>query len=115
MVTVKAARELALSFEETDEKPHFDRFAFRVKGKIFCTLSEVNKDVNLKLSLHEQAILCKAGPVELIHPVAGGWGRMGMTTIQLPKTTKAFFKDALTTAYCNVAPLKLAEKYTSYD
>lgn len=114
MVTVKTAREFALSFEETDEKPHFDRFAFRVKGKIFCTLSEEKKDVNLKLSLHEQAVFCKADP-EVIHPVAGGWGRMGMTTIHLPKTPKGFFKDALTTAYCNVAPLKLSEKYKPYE
>ncbi len=50
MVMVKTARELALSFEETVEKPHFDRFSFRGKGKIFYTLSEEKKEVNLKLT-----------------------------------------------------------------
>lgn len=114
MVTVKAARAFALSFEATDEKPHFDRFAFRVKGKIFCTLSEEKKDLNLKLTLHEQSVFCKADP-EVIHPIAGGWGRQGWTTIHLSKAPKAFFRDALTTAYCNIAPLKLAEKYKSYE
>jgi len=114
MVTVKAARKLALSFEAADEKPHFDRFAFRVKGKIFCTLSEEKKDLNLKLTLHEQSVFCKADS-EVIHPVTGGWRRQGWTTIHLPKAPKAFFRDALTTAYCNIAPLKLAEKYKSYE
>ena len=113
MVSAKTARELSLSFEATDEKPHFDRFAFRVKRKIFCTLSEEKEDMNLKLTLHEQSVFCKADP-EIIHPVPGGWGRQGWTTIHLPKTPKGFFKDALTTAYCNIAPLKLAEKYRQY-
>jgi predicted DNA-binding protein (MmcQ/YjbR family) len=113
MVSVKTARKIALDFEETDEKPHADRIAFRVKGKIFSTLSEENKDVNLKLTPFEQSIWCKVDP-EIIHPVAGGWGRQGWTTIHLTKTSKAFFIEVIRIAYCNIAPLKLAEKYRQY-
>jgi|GEM_PF-2729719 hypothetical protein len=35
MITAHTARKIALGFQETDEKPHFDRIAFRVRGKIF--------------------------------------------------------------------------------
>jgi YjbR len=114
MISVKTAREMALGFEETDEKPHFDRMAFRVRGKIFSTLSEEKKDVNFKLTPYEQASCCENQDPEMIHPVAGGWGRQGWTTIQLAKTNKAFFKKIMTIAYCNIAPLVLAEKYSSY-
>jgi hypothetical protein len=115
MITVKAAREIALSFEETDERPHFDRAAFLVRGKIFSTLSEEKKDVNFKLSIYEQSICCENADPLVIHPVNGGWGRQGWTTIHLPKTNKAFFIKVITIAYCNIAPISLAEKYKSYQ
>lgn len=101
---------MALSFPETDEHPHFDRKAFRVKKKIFATLSEKEMSVNLKLTLVDQSVFCAFDP-SVIYPVPGGWGRMGMTTVNLKKVRKAMFKDALTVAYCTTAPLKLAEKF----
>ncbi len=114
MISVKEAREIALGFDETDEKPHFERMAFRVRGKIFSTLSVEKKDVNFKLTPYEQTRCCEGQDPVIIHPVAGGWGRQGWTTIHLPKTTKKFFKKIMTVAYCNIAPLELAEKYISY-
>lgn len=111
MVSVEAARQMALSFPETDEHPHFDRQAFQVKKKIFATLSEKDKTVNLKLTLVDQSVFCSLNK-NIIYPVPGGWGRMGYTTAQLSKVKKSMFKDALTTAYCTVAPKKLAEKFS---
>ena len=114
MITSKTARKIALGFLETDEKPHFDRIAFRVKGRIFSTLSESMRDVNLKLTPYEQSISCRDADPKCIHPVAGGWGKQGWTTIHLQYTSKVFFKEVLTLAYCNIAPIYLAEKYKSY-
>ena len=114
MISVKTAREIALGFLETDEKPHFDRLAFRVRGKIFSTLSEEKKDLNLKLTPYDQSICCKNADPELIHPVAGGWGRQGWTTLHLSKTNKKFYQELITLAYCNIAPIQLAEKYKTY-
>jgi hypothetical protein len=114
MITVHTARKIALGFSETDEKPHVDRIAFRVKGKIFSTLSEPKRDVNFKLTPFEQSICCKEAGPECIHPVPGGWGRQGWTTIHLTQTDRAFFIKVMTIAYCNIAPLYLAEKYKSY-
>jgi len=110
MVSIDTARQLALSFPETDEHPHFDRKAFRVKKKIFATLSEKDRTVNLKLTLVEQSVFCAFDP-SIIYPVPGGWGRMGMTTVNLKKVKKAMFKDVLTVAYCTTAPPKLSERF----
>ncbi len=110
MVSVATVRQMALSFPETDEHPHFERKAFRVKNKIFATLSEKDLTVSLKLNLHDQSVFC-AFDKEVIYPVPGGWGRMGFTYVNLKKVRKAMFKDALIVAYCTTAPPKLAEKF----
>ena len=109
MVSCKTVRQRALSFPETDEHPHFQRMAFRVKKKIFATLSEKERIVSLKLALHDQSVFC-AFDSSVIYRVPGGWGRMGFTFVNLKKVKMAMFKDALTVAYCTTAPLKLAEK-----
>ena len=110
MVSIDTVRQLALSFPETDEHPHFERKAFRVKKKIFATLSEKDMTLSLKLTLHDQSVFCSFDK-SVIYPVPGGWGRMGFTFVNLKKVKKAMFKDALTVAYCNSAPSKLAENY----
>jgi hypothetical protein len=110
MVSIEKARQLALTFPETDEHPHFDKKAFRVKKKIFATLDEKKKRLVLKLTLIDQSVFCSFDPT-IIYPVPGGWGRQGATIVELTKVKTAMFKDALTTAYCTVAPSKLAEKF----
>jgi hypothetical protein len=110
MVSTQTVRQIALSFSETDEHPHFERQAFRVKKKIFATLLEKDQTLNVKLSAIDQSVFCKFDP-EIIYPVPGKWGLNGMTTIKLTKVKKSMVKDALTCAYCNVAPKELAQKY----
>jgi hypothetical protein len=110
MVSIETVRQLALSFPETDEHPHFDRKAFRVKKKIFATLDEKNKRAMVKLSPEDQSVFC-AFDKSIIYPVPGGWGLQGATYIDLGKVKRSMFKDALTVAYCTTAPPKLAEKY----
>jgi hypothetical protein len=110
MVTIAEVRKLALFFPETDEHPHFERKAFRVKKKIFATLSEKDMILNLKLTVEDQSVFC-AFDKTVIYPVPGGWGRMGFTSVNLKKVKKTMFKDALTVAYCTTAPPKLAEKF----
>jgi YjbR protein len=110
MVSTQTVRQIAVAFAETDEHPHFERQAFRVKKKIFATLLEKNQTLNVKLSLIDQSVFCALDPA-IIYPVPGQWGLNGMTTIELTKVKKSMVKDALTCAYCNVAPKELAEKY----
>ena len=110
MVSIETIRQIALSFPETDEHPHFERQAFRVKKKIFATLLEKNQTLNVKLSSIDKSVFCAFDPA-IIYPVPGKWGLNGMTTIELNKVKKSMAKDALTCAYCNVAPPQLAQKY----
>jgi len=110
MIRSKTVRQLALSFPESDEHPHFHLAAFRVKKKIFATLDEEKKRVMVKLNLANQSVFC-AFDSSVIYPVPGGWGRKGATYIDLGKIKKSMLKDALTMAYCHVAPAALAKKY----
>jgi predicted DNA-binding protein (MmcQ/YjbR family) len=110
MVSNSTVRQLALAFPETDEHPHFDKAAFRVKKKLFATLDEKERRAVLKLTLSDQSVFCKIDS-SMIYPVPGGWGRQGYTRVELKKVTKAIFKDILTTAYCTIAPAKLAAPF----
>ena len=98
MVTIETFRKLALSFPDTEEKPHFELQSFRVKGKIFATLWQEEQRAMLKLSLEDQSIFCSYNET-LFFPVPGGWGKKGATFVELKKVRKDMFKDALTTAY----------------
>lgn len=114
MIDIETVRQLALSFPETDEHPHFDRKAFRVKKKIFATLLEKDKTLNVMLSPVDQSVFCSFDKT-IIYPVPGGWGLKGATTINLQKVRKSMLKDALTTAYCKAAPPKLAAQFVPRD
>lgn len=106
MVTVAALRAMALSLPEAIEQPHFHLTSFRVKGRIFCTIHEKDNRIMVTLSPVDQSVFCRVDPA-VIYPVPGGWGRKGSTFIELKKVRKGVLKDALITAYCSKAPLKL--------
>ena len=107
MVSIHTFRELALSFPETTEDPHFEKTSFRVKKKIFATYDRQNKIACVKLSEIDQDVF-SSSPGGVIYPVDNKWGKQGWTLIEMSKVRKDLFIDALTTAYCEVAPKKLA-------
>ena len=110
MVTIQAAKKIALSLPETEEKPHFHLTSFRVKNKIFVTIHADKNYVMVKLSVVDQSVFCSYKK-DVIFPVPGGWGKKGATFIDLKKIDKTMLLDAMTTAWKTVAPSKLAEKY----
>jgi len=69
MVTLDTLRNLALSFPETTEEPHFEKTSFRVKKKIFATYDYKNKQVCTKLSEIDQDVFVSADQTS-IYPVA---------------------------------------------
>lgn len=72
---------------------------FRVGGRIFATLASVKQGYgNLMLTPEIQAELIAERP-DLYLPVAGGWGRMGITHIVLRKATRDELTGALRTAW----------------
>ena len=72
---------------------------FRVGGRIFATLaSQAQGYGNLALTPEIQASFVSELP-DVFVPIAGGWGRMGMTHIVLARASKDVLAGALQTAW----------------
>ena len=110
MIEIDIFRQMALSFEEVVELPHFEKASFRVNKKIFATLNSEAKSAVIKLTEVEQSVFCGYDR-SVMYPVNGGWGKQGWTVINLKTVSHEILLDALTTSYCNVAPVRLSEKY----
>lgn len=107
MVETDTFRQIALSFLETTEEPHFDKTSFRVEKKIFATMNVAENRATIKLSLTDQDVFClfeKNG----LYPVPNKWGKQGWTHINLQTVSEELCVEALKTAYCEVAPKRLS-------
>src|SRR5467141_3774157 len=92
-------RRIALSLEGAEESSHMGAADFRVGGRIFATLaSEKQGYGNLMLTLEQQKAFVDELP-EVFLPIAGGWGRMGMTHIRLAEASEDVLTGALHTAW----------------
>jgi len=80
MVTVKSFRELAMSFPEVTEAPHFERTAFKVK-KIFATLDEKAGLACLMLSPVDQSSFSTID-INIIYPAPNKRGLQGATYVK---------------------------------
>jgi predicted DNA-binding protein (MmcQ/YjbR family) len=109
MVSKDTLRKLALSFPEVTEEPHFEKTSFRVKEKIFATYDDAKKRACIKLSEIDQDVFSSADKT-IIFPVDNKLGKQGWTLIEMSKVSNDLFVDALSTAYCEVAPKKLADQ-----
>jgi predicted DNA-binding protein (MmcQ/YjbR family) len=106
MISSETFRQIALSFPEVSEQPHFEKPSFRVGNKIFATLDMKKNQACIKLSEMDQYVFSTKDK-SIIFPVPNKWGKQGWTYVNLEKVPKDMFVDALTTAYCEVAPKKL--------
>ena len=92
-------RRIALTLPGAEESSHMGSPDFRVGGRIFATLaSQQHGYGNLSLTPEQQAQFVAEAP-NLFVPIAGGWGRNGMTHIILVQADEASLTGALTTAY----------------
>ncbi len=105
MITPLEVRNMALSFDGTEELPHFEIISFRVKKKIFATLNEKENRACLRFNSIDQSAFC-AFDNTVIYPVPNAWGKYGWTLVNLKKVRKTMFRDAIQTAYQTVAPKK---------
>ncbi|HEX5153850.1 MAG TPA: MmcQ/YjbR family DNA-binding protein [Parafilimonas sp.] len=98
MITPDEAKAMALSLENTEEKPHFERTAFTVNKKIFATISFKDKTLNVRFTPQVQFIFCPPQS-DVIFPIDNAWGRQGWTTINLNRASKKLVMSALQEAY----------------
>jgi hypothetical protein len=106
-------RRLALEMPETEEKSHFGRADFRVRNRIFCTLSD-SDDAVVKLTCEQQEMLAGA-ETAIFAPVLGRWGRQGWTRVALAAADELTLRSALLTAWRNVAPASLRKVFDVSD
>jgi hypothetical protein len=98
-MTAADFRRIALSFDGAEEGAHMGAVDFRVGGHIFATLASIKDGFgNLMLTPDVQAGFVADAP-DLFLPVAGGWGRMGVTHIRLEAADRDTLTGALRTAW----------------
>ncbi len=107
MVNNESFREIALSFQGTEENAHFDRRAFKVTGRrIFATLHEEQQSANIHLSKPDQHTFC-AYDNKVIYAIANKWGLQGWTTFDLKGVPVEIISEALYAAYNEVIGKKV--------
>ncbi|MDX1980137.1 MAG: MmcQ/YjbR family DNA-binding protein [Bryobacteraceae bacterium] len=98
-MTADDFRRIALSMEGAEEGSHMGAVDFRVGGRIFATLASLKQGYgNLMITPEQQADFVGERP-DLFVPIAGGWGRMGMTHIRLAEAGEDILTGALRTAW----------------
>ncbi len=83
---------------------------FRVRGKIFATLSPDAVLGMVKLTPQQQAAFIHAEP-EVFHPCNGAWGRRGCTYVRLAAAKEHTVRQALIAAWRNTAPKRLVQQH----
>ncbi len=92
-------RRIALSLEGAEEGTHMGSPDFRVGGRIFATLASRDQGYgNLILAPEQQADFVGELPAVFL-PIAGGWGKMGMTHIRLAQANEDVLTGALRAAW----------------
>src|SRR6266699_5789020 len=108
-MTVDDFRKIALSCPEAVESAHMSHPDFRVRGKIFATLGYPDQEwATVKLTPAEQSECIEADP-DVFRPVKGAWGRRGNTNVYLSAAKIDIVRQALTAAWRNTAPKRLAK------
>jgi hypothetical protein len=106
-VTAQDFRRIALSFPQVTESAHMGHPDFRVNNRIFATLDYPARGWGMvKLTPEQQDWLVRAAPKVFV-PVVGAWGRAGNTNVKLRPARKAMVREALMTAWRNLAPKRL--------
>ena len=109
-MTVDDFRKLALDLPEAVESAHMNHPDFRVRNKIFATIWPDESWGMVKLTPQQQAMFVQAEP-NVFMPVKGGWGRKGATNVKLEVADPITVRDALVTAWRNMAPKTLAREH----
>ena len=92
-------RRIALNLDGAEESSHMSAPDFRVGGRVFATLASQGQGYgNLMLTPKQQAAFVEDLP-EIFVPIAGGWGRKGMTHIRLALATEDVLVGAVRTAW----------------
>jgi hypothetical protein len=109
MVTADELRRVALSLPEAEERETWGHPTFRVRDKLFASLSDDGHQAGVKATKPEQAALVAAAPGTFGIPAYVG--RHGWVSIQLATVDPAELRELLVEAWRQTAPKRLVATY----
>lgn len=101
-------RRLALSLPETEEKSHFDQPDFRIRNKIFATLSTDRERSYLKVTRDDMLALSQNDPETF---TAQPWGASCWLGVQLDRVDVDELRELIVEAWRGVAPKRLVQAF----
>ena len=108
---LETARRFALALPETTEEPHFEKSSFRVRGKIFTTIPEGGKCLNVYVEPEEGLALIAENPAAY---EAVLWGKRvvpEMVQVNLAAADAAQVRELLEEAWRRRAPKRVLAAY----
>jgi len=109
MTTADELRRAALSLPEAEERETWGHPTFRVRDKMFATLSDDGRSAGVKTTKEEQIALVAAAPE--IFGVPAYVGRHGWVSIELGGADPGEVRELVTEAWRQTAPKRLVAAY----
>jgi hypothetical protein len=106
-VKLDTARRFALSLPETTEEPHFEKSSFRVKGKIFATVPEGGRTLNICADPAEIRALIEEAPAAFEEIIWGKHVKADWVHVHLAKADAAQVRELLEDAWRAKAPKRV--------
>jgi hypothetical protein len=111
MPTADELRRVVLSLPEAEERETWGHPTFRVRDKMFATLSDDGQQATVKATWEEQAALVAAAPETFGIPAYVG--RHGWVGVQLATVDPVELAELLVEAWRHTAPQRLVKAYDS--
>jgi hypothetical protein len=109
MTTADELRRAALSLPEAEERETWGHPTFRVRDKMFATLSDDGWSAGVKTTKEEQVVLVAAAPE--VFGVPAYVGRHGWVSIRLAAADPGEVRELVTEAWRQTAPKRLVAAY----
>jgi hypothetical protein len=110
MITEKQFTEMALFFAQTSFETRGEVTRFYVTKRKFASIRFCKNRASVKLSILNQDVFCSYSK-DVMYPIPNSSAKYGWTHINLQNIQEDMCLDALTMAYCDVAPKHLAVIY----
>ena len=102
MITADELRQVALSLPEAEKRETWGHPTFRVRDKLFATMSDDGHQAGVKTTRQEQSALIAADPGTFRIP--DSVGRHGRVSVQLATADPAELRELLIEAWRQTAP-----------
>ena len=109
MVTAAAFRAMALALPEASERETWGHPTFRVRDKLFATMSSEGDSATVKAALGEQAALVARDPATFWVPAYVG--RHGWVAIRIGAVDPGELRELITEAWRATAPKRLVAAF----